>query len=483
MRNELENPCFSRRAAPAEADRPQDQVDLLRAALTRRLRRDLAAPVRVDPRRHDRVTLMCGIEVKANRRTRGFTVRGRKGPDAGDWLYGRLKLNRPFAGPEWARAWWWCVRDGLPAGLRVLGDGMVSAALPQWINRAARHSGLLREARREAIAALRLNPRLLAWSRALASRGVPSTDHYTMVWHAVAAAKRRVREAPKLWPLYDVTGMAPTSELGRLKRLLVDHGLSRGGWKVLCRHGRQLWWPLRHCHEFGLAPQREVIFFANLMAATGRAELPPPGLLLVLGRLASVRRLDARHAAQLLRPVLAAWRALLWIDDPQARTTFLHGTVENVLCEWLLQPALPRVPSGAGWAWFVRWALQVREAERDRSEPWRGFGRCRRFGGLKVVPLRTLGAVRAAGRALRNCMATADPHDEARGPALFAIVGVDGRTRAMFSAYRDATRPREIRASCNRNADAEMLRIANEYVAYEHAKRAARALRHHGACR
>lgn len=354
MRDHDPVPMFCRRVnGPAVPDDGGSR-EALRAWLAARLREDLAGPVRVDTRRRDRITVMRGIEVRINRRTRSIVTHGRNGPAANDWLQGGMKLDRHLSGPYWARSWWWAVRGDAPAALRALGDGMLDVELPDWINRAARRSGLLRSARRKVMAALRLNPRLLARARALCRNGSVNSNHYEKVWRLPHASKIRMREAPRLWPLYDVLGLSPESDFDVVKKRLREEGLTRGGWKVLCRHGRALWWPARHCHEFGIAPRREVAFLTNLVAATGCEELPPTGLLLAVGRLASVHRLNAAESGRLLLPFRAAWRHLATIEE-HARAAYLRGPVDAMLTEWMLRPLAPRVPHGVGWAWFDRW--------------------------------------------------------------------------------------------------------------------------------
>jgi hypothetical protein len=461
MRDDDPAVLFSRRApdlASGEADR-----GTLCAYLARKLREDLADPVQPGARRHDRCTLMRGIEIRVNRRKRAITVRGRRGPWADDWLYGTLKLDRPLAGSDWARAWWWCVREELPGGLRAVGDEWLATGLPEWINREARHTGLLQAARRKSIAALRLNPHLLVRARVLSHNGTPNSDHYVKVWRNPHASKMRTRESPLLWSLYDVTGVPLRFDLDVVKRRLLNGGLTRGGWRALCRHGRALWWPIRRCHEFSRNPEREIIALANLLGPLGPV-LPPPALRLAVGRLSSINRFPASDARKLLLPFRAAWRHLETLAACE-RATFVRGPVDAVLTEWMLQSELPAVPRGAGWQWFEGWSERNRRASRDRRVGWPSFGDRRRIGDLEIVPLRNLRAVREAGLALRNCMGRVEGQDIERSPALFLVCEVQGRALAMFSSYaKDGGALREIRGRYNRDADAYLRGIVASYL-------------------
>jgi hypothetical protein len=461
MRDDHPVALFSRRAP--DPDSGEAERATLCAYLARKLREDLADPVQLDARGRDRCTLMRGVEVRVNRRKRAITVRGRRSAWPHDWLYGTLKLDRPLSGPDWARAWWWCVREELPGDLRALGDEWLAAGLPAWINREARHTRLLRSARRKSIAALRLNPRLLARARALSHNGTPNSDHYVTVWRDAHASKTRMREAPLLWPLYDVTGVPLRFDLDVVKRRLVNGGLTRGGWIALCRHGRALWWPIRRCHEFGRNPKREIIAMANLLGPLGPV-LPPPALRLAVGRLSSINRFPASDAGKLLLPFRAAWRHLETLAAHE-RAAYVRGPVDAVLTEWMLQSELPVVPRGAGWQWFEGWAERNRRASRDQRVRWPSFGNRRRIGDLEIVPLRNLRAVREAGLALRNCMGRAEEQDIERSPALFLAREVRGRTLAMFSSYaEDGGALLEIRGRYNRSADAYLRGIVSLYL-------------------
>jgi hypothetical protein len=432
----------------------------LREWIACRLREDLRDPVRVDPRHRGRVMFVLGVEVRINRRRRTIMARGRCGPDSRGWVHGHLKLDRPFSGRHFAQAWWWCVREELPLHLREIGDARLADELPQWINHAARRSGRLPAARRQLIEQLHLNPRLLARARALRHDGIVSSRDYVSVWQHPHASKQRIRESPRLWPLYNVLGCSPEHDLHFVMRELRHYGLTRGGWKALCRHGRALWWPIRRCHEFGCNARREIIELANLVAAIG-PDLPPPALTLALGRLASLNPFLAADTRRLLLPFRAAWRHYDALP-PSERTMFARGPVDAVLSEWLLRPGHPKVPRGADWRWFEEWATKTVRASEDKHVRWPGFGGRRRIDGVEVVPLRNLHAVREAGFALRNCMGRAGRQERNRDVALFLMRDASGRAQAMFSADLDrrSTEPREIRGHCNREVDAALRRIA-----------------------
>lgn len=468
MREGFSGPMFSRAAPGTDVGNEEggDREALL-AWLQRRLREDLADPVRVG-RSRDRVTLMRGIEVRVNRRRRDIVVRGRRGPAPDDWLYGMLKLDRPLAGPHWACAWWWCVQGDLPDALREVGDGMLSTELPGLINRVARQSGLLPAARGKAVASLRLNRRLLGWVRAMSPDGVPHTDQYVQVWRAARHAKVRVHESPRLWPLYGVLGLSPACDLDEVKRRMRAMGLTRGGWKVLCRNGRELWWPCRRCHEFARHPARAIALMANLVAAAGRRGLPPASLRLAIGSLQSIYRgsLEA-NVRRLLPPFVAGWRWLEAVDRQTVCTSALRRSLDIVLMRWMIEIDPPKVPPNASWAWFVRVMGSGREALLVRNRIWPWFGRSRRIGTVTIVPLCTLRAVHAAGVALRNCMARVEYRDDICPSPLFVVRDMEGREVAMFDAYRGDAEPREIRGRYNRGVDDDLRAIACMYLGVE----------------
>lgn len=461
MRDEESTVLFSRRTASGESGDAAHAA--LRAHLARTLRADLADPVRLDARRRDRCTVMRGIEIRVNRRKRAILVRGRCGPRPLDWLYGRLKLDRPLSGPPWASAWWWCVREELPYEWRALGDDWLATGLPEWINHEARHSGLLLPARRKLIAALRLNPRLLARARALCCNATPDSNHYVIVWRNAHAAKAHLRESPLLWPLYDLTRVSLRFDLDVVKRTLRRQGLTRSGWLTLCRHGRALWWPMRHCHEFKRDPREQIISLANLLGPMGPV-LPPAGLLLAVGRLASINRFSGLDAGKLSPPFRAA-REHLETLGVHERTAFLLGPVDSVLTEWLLQSDYPSVPFQANWRWFEEWAERSRRESHEQCVPWPSFGRRRRMGDVDFEPLRSLRAVREAGLALRNCMGRAESDDSEHAPSLFLMRAAHGRALAMFSAHaKECGGMVEIRGRHNRDVDSHLQALARAYL-------------------
>lgn len=440
--------------------------DTLVAWLHQRLHADLADPVIVDLRRHNRCTVMRGIDVVVNRRRRAIAVRGRRSADPDDWSYGILKLDRPLVGAAWARAWWCAVRDEFPEDLREEGDAALAAELPALINSIARHSGKLRAARRMVLDALRLNLRLLDCARALSCDGRAHTGHYGIVWRWPRESRDRIRESSLLWPVYDGACVPPFCDLGALKRSLRESGLTRGGWIALCRHGRWLWWPVRRCHEFARAPRREIISLANLLGPAG-AELPPPPLLAAVGRLSSLNWFAKKEAGKLLRPFRAAWRHMETLT-PEERAGFVRGHFEDVLCQWAIVADHPKVPHGADWAWFERWAARQDGLRQLQGTPWPARGRKKTMAGVEILPLRDLRAVREAGMTLRNCMARAGAEPESRRQPLFLMRDTNGHALAMFTGYANGavngSGPEEIRGRYNREVDAELRRIARIYL-------------------
>ncbi len=433
MRESNDTVVIPRRAAPPRVCAGADDRRAFFDWLERCLREDLRKPVRRRGRLRKRFTIMRGIEIDLDRKLRIVDVRRRDGAMTDDWVDVRLRLDRPLSGPGWALAWWWCVRAQLPAAWRAVGDGMVLGDLPDWINHAARHSGLLPAARRRIMAVLSLDPYILGPARRLSCDGVVHSRHYQDVWQGRQAVRGHLDEAPLLWPLYDVTGVPLGRDLHAVKAALRRVGLTRGGWLALCRHGRALWWPLRRCHEFQRDPAREIVFLANLVAATGRHDLPPPALTLALGRVASVNRLTARQACVLVRPFRAAWRHLEALPGT-ARAACAIGPVPDVLTECLLQGTQLRGPRGATWPWFVRWAARARQQARERRVPVPTFGFRRCFFDVEIIPLRDLRALREAGLALRNCMGRAEADIVQWDIAYFLLRERDGRALAMFSA-------------------------------------------------
>lgn len=459
-------PLRSAREDSAAGSGSGGELALLGQVLTRRLHDDLRDPVRVDRKGRGPIRVMRGIEIAVDSDSCSIDVRGRSGPAGDDWLNGTLGLDRPLSGPNWARAWWWVVRTELPANLRALGDSLVEVELPDRINAAARRSGLLLAARRKVIAALRLDPRLLDWARALSHDGDVGSWLYEIVWCNEWFAQQRLHEAPALWPLYAATRIPLEHDFDEVKCHLRERGLTRGGWRVLCRHGRAVWWPLRHCHEFGRKPEREIVIQANLAAAIGRGELPPAALRLALGRLGSMNLLLRREA--LLRPpIMAAWRQLDRLADPAGRSAFVRGPLDVVLANWLLRDGLVEVPRGAGWRWFVTAMSAAHETVVAPNRRRRSFGKRRVIDGYTIVPLRTIGAVQAAGMSMRNCLASPASLDDPERPALFAIRTAQGKLAAMFSARpgcRESTLV-EIRGRCNRPVPPALEAIARAYLA------------------
>jgi hypothetical protein len=395
-------------------------------------------------------------------------VRGRQSDDADDWLYGKLKLDRPLSGPNWARAWWWCVRPELSAPMQALGDHMMPDELPRWINRQARRDGFMLSARRRLLDAMGLNGKLLELARCLSHDGIVDSAHYQLVWQHPTAARQRLGEAPLLWPLYDVVRMAPTRELGELKARLHGAELGRGGWRLLCRHGPALWWPLRRCHEFRRGAEREIVFLANLLAAVGRHDLPPAALTLALGRVASVNRLPVEQARSLLQPFRAAWRHMDSLPVAE-RAAWAAGPVQDVLSEWLFHGGPGKVPRNAPWGWFASWAERARRQAYDQTVAVPSFGSHRFFADVEIFPLRHLRAIREAGFALRNCMGRAEDNLQWWETAYFLVCGRDGRVLAMFSVDNEGEHDEvlEIRGRYNREPPPHLLGYVRQYLELE----------------
>jgi hypothetical protein len=461
---------------PSEATpRPSGREDLY-AWLRRHLFADLQAPVTVrEFRNRHLVTVMRGIEVLVCRRGRRIEVRGRRGAGDNDWLSGRMRLNCPLRGSPWAAAWWWSVRPMLPPLLSDVANGIGPDSLSAWIDHTARCSGLLGETRRKVLQSLRLDPGLLRRARALCTGPEFNTDDYVFVWKRARASRLREREAPRLWPLYGIMRRkhwAPTAEIGRVCDYLRREGLTKGGWKMLCRHGRALWWPMRHCHEFHRNPLREVIALANLLAASGRRDLPPPALALTIARLRSMSPHDGGDGTANLLPLIrVAWQHMDTLLDASARAAFARGTLESMMVAWhgLGSPAPP--PKGAGMAWFERRCAQLQLRVHGKDVAWCSMRlSARTVDGFEILPLTQLSAVRAAGFLLRNCMAqatTAEANNSRH--ALFLMTDADGRALAMFSTIlaEDGTTGRlaDIRGRFNQPADKRFHQAAQDYLA------------------
>ncbi|HET8900186.1 MAG TPA: hypothetical protein VFN09_15570 [Rhodanobacteraceae bacterium] len=211
--------------------------------------------------------------------------------------------------------------------------------------------------------------------------------------------------------------------------------MSRRGWALLCRFGAALWWPLRHCHEFHRDPVSLITTWVNLIAATGRRDVPPATLALAFGRLHSMGQGSARADNGWTILVDRAWKQLDALPGGSARAAFARGPLEAVFVWWHVARVTTRLPRNVGWKWLQRSAANARLVDGGAAVAWRSFGDFARVGRYRVEPLRTLAAVRRAGIELHNCMSQATAAEGAAAKSVLFVLrhGASGRAVAMFT--------------------------------------------------
>lgn len=227
----------------------------------------------------------------------------------------------------------------------------------------------------------------------------------------------------------------------RLKSQLRELGLSRAGWRLICRHGVRAYAALiegERDHESIVAL---AVAGANLIAACQRPGLPPVELMRQLGEIEDQN--DTEDPLVPMPLLRAAWDAARALPTRHARRAFAADAFARTVAWWRCVRDRPTIPPGIRWAWFdarTR-AWERRERALRMADAWQWTGPVAAFEchGVKVVPLESMVALWDEGLAMRHCV----------GGVAFAKACLAG-TRRVYS-LRDARSGRRLAtASCVR---------------------------------
>ena len=179
------------------------------------------------------------------------------------------------------------------------------------------------------------------------------------------------------------------NEPRRLKAMLRGKGLSRAGWRLLCRHGSRAYATVTNglgdCDHIA----RAAVATLNLIAGCQRPGLPPVDLMRMLAQIE-----DQNPTDELLVPMpllRAAWDAARALPTRHARRVFATGTFARAVKWWRLHTDCPRVPAGCPWAWFEErtqaWEARERVRRAVPEATWATLVPAFEHEGVRAVPL------------------------------------------------------------------------------------------------
>ena len=455
---------------------------------------DLRYPVEVENRKGCwRIEILGALRVDLNHDQCGFRIAARQ---QGGFAYNNradLRLRTMLASTDWLVSWVW--RRAHRCGIEI-------ASLPCLIPMIARElRGLISDqsiyAARSAIrAALPLDADILALAIRANPLPVLTLRHYTATAKFRADMLVREQRSPALLPVFEsherFTEFGYGVGCGKLKEYLRGGGLSNGGWRLLLRHGRRLWQPLRRSHEFQRHPDRILRDWANIVAALPRRDvLPPSRIALAWVQTYSMRSAkrdgDTSHQARL---VMAAWRRWDAIETGIERRRWTREELLPVMA-WAqtLSHSPPQAPDNAGFAWYLRQQhaanIELIANQIDQQYPGE-FDFHFDFGELRFTMLGSRASLYRAGMRFHNCLAhVADNYDGCISPGSYYIVShrANGKALALLRADANACgEPRnvlELRGPCNLAVSSQVTQIVWQFARFNHTQSpsAGRAIR------
>lgn len=306
-------------------------------------------------------------------------------------------------------------------------------------------------------------------------------EHYVATARFRSQMLAREQLAPALLPVFasheEPREFDYRARCVELKKRFRDLGLTRGGWRMLLRHGKALWNPLRRCHEFRRHPDRRLVDWADILALLPRHDgLPPQRIALVWAKTCSMRgpapSCDAPMQARLL---MAAWRRWDSLDTRHARRAWARNELIPVMA-WAksLGNHPPKVPTNAGFAWYLRQqrdakikAVTERLDKEYPGEPDREF----HFDGLCFTRLDSYSSLYRAGLEFSNCLVhVADTRVAGIRPGSYYLVSdtAGGAPLVLLRADEDADgKPVEVwelRAAFNRCPPMQTARQVWQFV-------------------
>lgn len=333
--------------------------------------------------------------------------------------------------------------------------------------------------RRRVAEVLALDADALAVARRIGLESNPNVSVRMSAYNEVVAHRadydKLTRECPGLVPLYAVLRdvLPPTGEpTARLRRHLIDAGLSPATWRVIHHGNGRL---LRLLPEFYRRPgpdaAEDLMRIVDLLAPSTQ----PPlwfvrTLLYYFGNFG--QRLDSYYHA--LRPLASSLRRLMAVTE-RAESPEIGRIREGLyaVVTWLNEDqAAVSHPHAckASWRWFEREAEAWEEsggyfARHDPSRWAAPFDQIE-LDGMAVVALQTPLALWEEGRAMRHCAPQLEILCRAGGTLLFSIRR-PGRARPVATMRADFDgiwRLTQVAACANTVAPPAAQRIAQRVV-------------------
>lgn len=296
-----------------------------------------------------------------------------------------------------------------------------TSAYASWVFRSVRarlrRGASVTRMRRRVAEALALDADALAIARRIGLKSNPSVSVRMSAYNEVIAHRadydKLARECPGLVPLYAVLrdALPPTGEpAARLRRHLIDAGLSPATWRVIHHGNGRL---LRLLPEFyrhpGAEAAEDLMRIVDLLAPSTQ----PPlwfvrTLLYYFGNFG--QRLDSYYPA--LRPFAASMRRLMALTE-RAGTAEIGRIRERLyaVVTWLnddLAAVSHPHARKASWRWFERAAEAWEETGRffARYDPgrWAAPFEQMELDRMTVVALQTPLALWEEGRVMRHCL-------------------------------------------------------------------------------
>jgi hypothetical protein len=321
----------------------------------------------------------------------------------------------------------------------------------------------------------------------LFGRGPGTLEQVLHVRRHHQALLTREREQTSLLPLL---GLFPFDDrvwerdYSALRRAMCEAGLSAGGWKLLCRHGRRLWVGAIGTRRWDEAPICTVIVIANALAAGGASIPAPLGIIATFldadGLVAEGEELTRMLPFRLLARATAAWQER---GAKRERARFVAHELPSVVDWWhSVDMTDAAVPPRVRWSWYARAAAQwwAREAKvrRKGQMEWAEALAPANVDGYQIMQLCDALALWEEGVAMRSCLACESYLKTARQPTT-AILSVrePGRHRpaaTVRAGYLSLGEPpdayggrwyiSEIRGPMNRAVDPAVQAAVERYL-------------------
>lgn len=426
----------------------EPQVQRWVEALLPWVENDLRFPVDIQDRKgYWRVEILGTLRIDLNHDHCGFTIAARQQDGFVINTRADLRLLTMLTSVDWLKSWIWRRAHRCPVEM---------AGLPRLIPmiahelRALIPDQAIFAARKAIRSALPLDTDILALARRAHPLPILGLRHYAATARFREQMLERERLSPALLPVFQSHEgfrlLGYRADCGQVKVHLRGCCLTEGGWRMLLRHGSNLWKPLRRSHEFCRHPDRVLCGWANIVANLPRKdELPPNRIALAWAQTCSMRHMhpdfDARQQARL---VAAAWRRWDAIGTREERRRWARQELVPVMA-WSQtrshQP--PAAPANSRFAWYLRQQRAAsaeavaRQISKHRpGEPDRVF----HFKGLCFTRLGSRASLYRAGLHFHNCLVhVPDNNSKCISPGSYYVVSEEASGKALALLRADAT--------------------------------------------